>query len=397
MSRLVLFLLFFLAVFLQSGTYGLTFLLPELFTGFGANEKDVGRMLLITTLVTLVSVYYSGHLSDVLGRLKTLGLSGYAITAALLLYAVAENIGPALYAASALIGFGWGLMYTLAPVVLTRLSSTDNRVQMFSLYAVFLMAGFGLSPVFASWLETRGYAIGDAFRVVAVFCAVSGSLFLVISKYFGQHAQTGVPDDRSRLSLVAVKRIFRSQAWLPVVMVCLGASVFAGVNNFQTVIAASEGLNYADYFLVYTVTTVICRIAFAKYKGGAAPYRIIGYLQSVMCASVLLFLFVDGSQTVYIVCAILFAIGYGASYPVLVAMAANDADENLLPQTLQLFSLTYFIGIFGFPLIAGWLIVDFSIATLLILVATIAAIEATLAFGRHRSNLSKNQSSTGCP
>ncbi len=374
-------------MFLQSGTYGLTFLLPDLFVEFGANEKDVGRMLLVTAVTTLFTVYYSGHLSDVLGRLKTLGLSGYAITAALFLYSIAENIGPAIYSASALIGFGWGLMYTLAPVVLTRLSGSDDRVQMFSLYAVFLMAGFGLSPVFAAWLESWGYHLRDVFRVVAVFCAVSGSLFLVISKLIGKHVNASTPDNRSRLSPQAVKRIFCSRAWVPVVMVFLGASVFAGLNNFQTVIAGSEGLNYADYFLVYTVTTVICRVAFANYKGGAAPYLIIGLLQSIMSLSVLLFLFIDGSQVVYIACAMLFAIGYGASYPILVAMAANDADEDLIPQTLQLFSLTYFIGIFGFPFVAGWLIVDFSISTLLILVGIIAAVEASLALARHRSNI----------
>ena len=65
--------MFFLAVFLQSGTYGLTFLLPELFTAFEANEKDVGAMLAVTTLVTIITVYYSGHLSDLLGRMSTLG------------------------------------------------------------------------------------------------------------------------------------------------------------------------------------------------------------------------------------------------------------------------------------------------------------------------------------
>ena len=365
----------------------MTFLLPNLFDEFGGNEKDVGRMLLVTAVTTLITVYYSGHLSDVLGRIKTLGLSGYSITAALFLYSIAKSIGPAIYSACALIGFGWGLMYTLAPVVLTRLSSSKDRVQMFSLYSVFLMAGFGLSPVFASQLESWGYDLQDVFRVVAVFCAVSGSLFLVISKSIGNHVKASTPDNCSRLSPQAVKRIFRSRAWVPVVMVCLGASVFAGVNNFQTVIAASEGLNYADYFLVYTVTTVICRVAFAKFKGGTAPYRIIGVLQSIMSASVLLFLFIDGNQIVYIACAILFAIGYGASYPILAAMAANDADEDLLPQTLQLFSLTYFIGIFGFPFVAGWLIVDFSISTLLVLVGIMAAVEASLAFGRHRSSM----------
>ena len=66
----------------------------------------------------------------------------------------------------------------------------------------------------------------------------------------------------------------------------------------------------------------------------------------------------------------------------LAAMAANDADEGLVPQTLQLFALTYFIGIFGFPYIAGWLIVGFSIPVLLVVVGLLAAIEATMALRR---------------
>ena len=110
-----------------------------------------------------------------------------------------------------------------------------------------------------------------------------------------------------------------------------------------------------------------------------------------MFASVILFMFVDSSRLLYIFSAVLFGIGYGASYPVLAAMAANDAREDLVPQTLQLFALTYFIGIFGFPFIAGWLIIDFSIPTLLVGIAVMAIIEATMAFIRHL-NVQRNGS-----
>ena len=91
MSRILVLALFFLAVFLQSGTYGLTFMLPKLFAEFGANEKDVGAMLAITTIITLLTVYYSGHFSDHMGRMRTLGMSGYAIMISLGLYSIAPN------------------------------------------------------------------------------------------------------------------------------------------------------------------------------------------------------------------------------------------------------------------------------------------------------------------
>ena len=81
MSRRITFAVFFLAVFFQAGAYGLTFMLPRLFDVFGASEKTVGVMLFITAISTLITVYFSGHLSDVMGRLATLGLACLAIAA----------------------------------------------------------------------------------------------------------------------------------------------------------------------------------------------------------------------------------------------------------------------------------------------------------------------------
>ncbi len=109
MSRLLLFILFFMAIFLQAGAYGLTFMLPRLFAAFGANEKTVGAMLFVTTVSTLITVYFSGHLADRFGRVRTLGLACAAIAVALLLYGRSQSVGPALVGASLLLGMGWGL------------------------------------------------------------------------------------------------------------------------------------------------------------------------------------------------------------------------------------------------------------------------------------------------
>ena len=63
-------------------------------------------------------------------------------------------------------------------------------------------------------------------------------------------------------------------------------------------------------------------------------------------------------------------------------MAAKDADKDLVAQTLQLFAFSYFAGIFGFPLFAGWMIVEIGSTVLLTLIALLAAIEASLALRR---------------
>ena len=385
MARLITFTLFFTAVFLQAGAYGLTFMLPRLFDRFGANEKVVGAMLFVTTFATLLSVYFSGHLSDRFGRVATLGIACLSIAAALALYGYSSGVDAGLVTASILLGAGWGLTYALVPVVLTRLVKPQERVRYFALNSVFVMAGFGLSPVMAAQIENLGGSVNDAFYITAGLCLVSALMFFALVRPVRAHAVNSGPESTSRLSLTVVGRICRTPALLPVVMVFLGASVFAGMNNFQTVFAEDRGLQYADFFLAYTITVVIFRVVLVRFTGGSNPYRTIAVLQYVMAGSVLLFVYSAGNPNLYVLVAILFGIGYGVSYPILAAMAANDADDSLVPQTLQLFALTYFIGIFGFPLVAGWLIVEAGTGPLLALVIGLATIEATMALRRARA------------
>ncbi|MFA3917116.1 MFS transporter [Ruegeria hyattellae] len=382
MTRSTMFTLFYLASFLQAGAYGLTFMLPRLFEGFGGNEKVVGVMLFITAIATLLTVYFSGHLSDRFGRVPTLGGACLSIAAALASYGLATDVGVSLVFASVALGVGWGLTYALSPIVLTGLVNVEERVRYFAILSVAVMAGFGLSPVMTSLMEKSGMTVNDAFFVTAVLCALAGTIFFAITGSVRNQASARGPEVRSSLSFASVVVIMKSKARLPVIMVCMGASVFAGMNNFQTVFADERGLNYADYFLAYTITVVLFRLVLARFKGGRNPYLTIAILQYVMFGSIALFLGIGGHVSLYLLVAFLFGIGYGVSYPILAAMAANDAEPEILPQTLQFFALSYFIGIFGFPLVAGWMMVEMGSSALLMLVVAMAGIEATMALMR---------------
>ena len=387
MSRSLTFAMYFLAIFLQAGAYGLTFMLPRLFAEFGASEKVVGAMLFVTAIATIVTVYFSGHISDKFGRVRALGIACIAIAVSLFLYGYVSSVGLGLLVASISLGFGWGLTYSLGPIVLTRLVSSEERVRFFTLLSIFVMAGFGLSPVFASVLEGFGYPVQTVFYLTSLLCVISAILFFILIKPIKVHALNPASERSSRITLSALRQVLKSRAILPVIMVCIGASVFAGMNNFQTVFADDRGLNYATFFFVYTLTVVFFRLVLVKFKGGNNPYLTIAILQYVMAASVVLFIVSGDSIPLYITVAILFGLGYGASYPILVAMAANDAEEHLGPQTLQIFALTYFIGIFGFPLLVGFGIVEFGYTPVLVFLAILAFMEASMALRRALSKV----------
>jgi MFS family permease len=288
----------------------------------------------------------------------------------------------ALIYASVLFGFGWALTYSLSPIVLTRLVKPAERVQFFALLSIFVMAGFGLAPVLAYILETWGFSVRIPFFVTSVLCLISSGLFFVLNTPIKIHALNPAPEASSRMTLASISEVLKSRALLPVIMVFIGASVYAGLNNFQTIFADKRGLNYASFFLIYTITVVGFRLVLVKFRGGKSPYLVISTLQFLMCGSVVLFIFSGDNSMLYNLVAISFGLGYGVSYPILVAMAANDSEEHLEPQTLQLFALSYFVGVFGFPLVAGWFIVDVGTTPLLVLVAVLASVEASMALRR---------------
>ena len=70
------------------------------------------------------------------------------------------------------------------------------------------------------------------------------------------------------------------------------------------------------------------------------------------------------------------------TYSVINGLAANEAPAGLMPQSLLLFSLAYIIGVFGFPLIAGNLIVSSGVQTMLYVVLMLAVLNFALVLFR---------------
>ena len=68
MSRFITFAMYFLAIFLQAGAYGLTFMLPRLFADFGSGEKVVGAMLFAPQYLPLLRFIFL-----VISRIKLAG------------------------------------------------------------------------------------------------------------------------------------------------------------------------------------------------------------------------------------------------------------------------------------------------------------------------------------
>lgn len=68
--------------------------------------------------------------------------------------------------------------------------------------------------------------------------------------------------------------------------------------------------------------------------------------------------------------------------PIINGLAANEAPTGQMAQSLVLFSLSYFVGVFGFPLLAGKVIVNYGMPALLYIILVIALCNWSITLAR---------------
>ena len=176
--------------------------------------------------------------------------------------------------------------------------------------------------------------------------------------------------------------MLRSRSAFSILLVGLGGAIFGGMGSFQTSYAASLGLDYSLFFIGFMGAAIACRLLVAGWVVKRNPFASSWLLTTLMLLAVLGFAGWVHDSVGYVLAAALLGVGYGLNYSVINGLAANEAPQGLTAQALLLFSLAYFIGVFGFPFIAGKLISQAGVQGMLASVAVIATAVWLVSGGR---------------
>jgi MFS family permease len=387
MSSNRLFGTFCLSSYLLSLSYGTTFLLAMTLRAHGASEADAGSVISTAMLSTFLAVIFSGHLSDHLGAAKSVAVGAVFLAAACLGFAALPGLGVAMMLFGLLLGFGWGVFYTLGPIIVAMLIEPERRVKYFALLSGCMMTGIGTGPLLGRVAQALGYPVEAAFVVAAGASVLGGVMFLLMAPRIQQH-QSAVAV--CRITSVAARSVLSSKAAFAILMVGLGGAIFGGLSSFQTSYAALLHLDYSLFFIGFMSAVIACRLLVAGFIVKRDPYVMACVLTALIVLSVLMFMYWVTSPGGYVLAAIVLGVGYGLTYSVINGLAANEAPAGQTAQALLLFSLAYFIGVFGFPLLAGKVIVEAGMAALLQLLLVIALANwsitvARLAWRRRRA------------
>jgi len=379
MSSNRLFGTFCLSSYLLSLSYGTTFLLAMTLRAHGASEADAGSVISTAMLSTFLAVIFSGHLSDHLGAARSVAVGAVFLAAACLGFAALPGLGMAMMLFGLLLGFGWGVFYTLGPIIVAMLIEPQRRVKYFALLSGSMMTGIGTGPLLGRVAQALGYPVEAAFVVAAGASVLGGVLFLLLAPRIQQQQRAVVV---SRITPSAACSVLSSKAAFAILMVGLGGAIFGGLSSFQTSYAALLHLDYSLFFIGFMSSVITCRLLVAGFIVKRDPYRMACLLTALIVLSVLMFMYGVASPAGYLLAAIVLGVGYGLTYSVINGLAANEAPAGHTAQALLLFSLAYFIGVFGFPLLAGKIIVQAGMGALLHVVLLIALANWSITVGR---------------
>jgi MFS family permease len=376
----------FAAALLTAAGYGGTFLLTEHFRALGGSEIETGKALGGAMIGTFVGVPLVGWVSARLGGARLSAAGALLVAIGYFAFASLGGVSSLIAVAGFVLGMGWGMFYLAAPITVSERVTDADRGFWFTRLGAFQMAGIGVGPVLALFLmDSLQMSTALVFRLLALACAIASAFLWLV--------ETMMPRPPTRISaaskteanwVLSLLPLARTRSIYPILMVGLGACVFTGMMTFQSSLVRGTGLAPGTYFSVYALVVVVARFTLAPAINKADGNTMSVILLTAMSTGVLAYFAVGLGVPIQTTSAILLGIGYGLVYTVIQTQVVNEAPEVHRTGALTWFVIAYFIGIFGFPVIGGWLIVNHGTSIFLSVVLACALLELGLAVRRAR-------------
>ncbi len=349
--------------------YGSTFMLADYLRLQGLEPTQAGSVISSGVIVTLICALFAGKLAERIGLIASLAIASVLMGLAMLSFSTAGKFFGVIYVGGILLGAGWAIFYILAPLIVINSVSSTARIKYLTYLSGAQMIGLGLSTPVGNLLVTYGANHQTIYIYLAILAIICPLLLIKISCI-----EKNISKSTHRLTLSKTIQVFTKSTLSPVMMILLLACIFSGLATFQSLYADTRGFDSSTFFIVFTFVTVILRFGVASQLVKLPIYNLAIGLIILIVLSLMLLLFNKTNPILYIVSSVIFAIGYGLSYSTLNAIVVNTAEEHSLSTSSasQIFTLCYFVGIFGFPFIAGILIKIGTINSMLLMAILIA-------------------------
>ena len=232
----------------------------------------------------------------------------------------------------------------------------------------------GAAPIAGQLLVQHGWSYRAVFALAALLSAGSAVLFCGSSGYLRRAAAAAPARAGGRGLTGPLRLVLASRARPFLLMVLLGACVFTTMTAFQPGFAASMRQSAPVFYAFYTLGVILPRFTVTRLLARWRPGAATTVLLAGMCLSLAGFMLAGHNRVLYALSATTLGVGYGLAYPLIQARAADSVPGELRHWTLWYFSLAYFAGLYGFPLIASLVITlgGYPVLTAVLLIVGVA-------------------------
>lgn len=372
-----------LAAFGISLGYGMLLLLPLYVLELGGSEASFGLVLSAALIPTLLSLVALSSRPEAMRPQWILVLAiavfGSAATAAA---AVTTGWEP-LILVGLLLGTAWAVVYTVMPMVMNEMVTDSGRVTYFGYLTGTQQLGIGTGPVLAGWLAHTSLGFRGTFALVGLVCAGAAAA-TAVAAVLTPDRRGATPTERVGARGPGLVRasvtVVRSPVGPWLLVIGLFACVFTTMTQFQTTFAGARDLDYSIFYLAYTVAVIAVRFLVAPWVRRFDQARVIALAITVMLVAVASFLVVGSNPLAYATASAAMGLGYGLALPATQAHAVAVAPDSVEPRVLPIAGLVFQTAILGFPLVVGWLVVQFGYWLLFSVLGAFAGIQAVVAW-----------------
>lgn len=294
--------------------------IPTHVSQLGGNDIQVGLVIGIFTISSLLTRPFAGRALDLFGRKHVLlvGLAICALTIAGYTYMAAVTL---ILAARFVHGIGWGISTTSLGTVIADIIPAERRGEGMGYYGLSNTFAMALAPLTGLWLmQTYGFPRVLLISTCLALLSLFSSLFITYTK--------PMPLEKSAQRPKLMDRLWERTAMLPSGLLLCTAICYGGIVTFITLFGHEAGISNVGWFFLCNASMVlIVRPITGMLFDRKGPEWVL-LPGAIFTLAGLLLLSYAHSEASLAAAAICYGIGFGSLQPALQAWTIARAAPN---------------------------------------------------------------------
>jgi MFS family permease len=344
------------------------FSLPVELERLGADRAQIGRIVGVFGVSSLVGIPLTGSLVDRHGRRPFMIAGALLWALSAFGFAEIETLGPEVYLLRLAQGMAFSLAFVALNALVVDLAPRGGLGKAIALFGSTTLLAHAIGPSLGEWLALR-YGFAALFRTAGLVALVPLGLFFALPL---SSKRATLPDKTSSMLLLALRPGARSALAAGLT----SAVAFGTAIHFMPVYVRARGLeSHAPFFIAYVVSALLVRL-FAGGLGDRIGHRRVGafaalaFSVSVMaCASI-------GRVHELAAVGLAFGAAHGWGYPSCNALFVEGAPETARGRAMALFNLSFNVGMTIAAFAAGELAERFGYSGMWLMMGAAAGVGA---------------------